>query len=238
MVSASLNKQMIAPFTEFGIFVLEFPVFLQAIDLGFGGATANKANDMLKAFFNRSDFKSRLLILLVMSFQIAFISSLPASNASSVPPSKIKVDSLTRNACYEWRDKFVSSQSNTDFLSPQGSESPLPPAFYATQARKVNCNQRHHFQVISIDSREKFLKAKSSSGTSMKYCQKRLAESKYTLLQNQKLNWSLMEISKLAKSYACFVTGKVSRKPGNQKVFFYEELFAPLSSQTELGDQK
>ena len=185
-----------------------------------------------------TSLKTKFLIILSVSCQIILIVGAPEVSASSTRPLKVKVDSLTRNACYEWRDKLVSTQSSGDFLSPQGSESPLPPAFFALQARKVNCNQRHHFQVISIDSREKFLKSKSLMGSSMKYCQKRLTEGKYSLLENQKLNWSLMEISKLANSYSCFVTGKVSEKPGAEKVFFYEELFTPLSHKAKTGDQK
>lgn len=184
----------------------------------------------------KESIKVRSLSLFIVSCHIAFLSSLPSANASSTRPSKIKVDSLTKNACYEWKDQVVSSQESGDVLSPKGSESPLPPTFLAVQARKVNCYQRHHFQVISFDSRTKFLKAKASSGSSMKYCQKRLSESKYSLLENQKLNWSLMEISKLTKSYSCFVTGKVSLKPGTEKVFFFEELFSPLTNQSKLED--
>jgi hypothetical protein len=72
----------------------------------------------------------------------------------------------------------------------------------------------------------------------MKYCEKKLSLSNYSLLENQRLNWSLMEISKLAKSYSCFVSGKVSIKPGKERLFFYEELYSPLSKQQELGVPK
>jgi len=190
----------------------------------------------LGASKKRTASRSKFLIAFVVSSQIVLAVGAPAVSASSTRPSKIKVNALTKNSCYEWKDKFVSPQGSEDFLSPQGSESPLPPAFYAVIAQKVNCNQRHHFQVISIDSQDKFLKAKSSSGSSMKYCEKILSASNYSLMENQRLNWSLMEISKLTKRYSCFVTGKVSVKPGKEKVFFYEELFTSLSKQQELGE--
>jgi hypothetical protein len=193
---------------------------------------------MLNSIKSCSSFKTKFLVILVVALQTVLVVGMPALNASPTRPSKIKVNSLTINACYEWKDKFVSPQVSGDSLSPQGSESPLPPAFYATRAQKVNCNLRHHFQVISIDSRDKFLKAKSASGTSMKYCEKKLSLSKYSLLENQRLSWSLMEISKLAKSYSCFVTGKVSIKPGKERVFFYDELYGPISKQQEGGVSK
>ena len=184
---------------------------------------------MQLVFKEASSIKRRFLSVFLISCQVAFTFGLPTASASSTRPLKIKVDALIRNSCYEWKDKFVS---------PQGGGSPMPPAFYGLLAQRVECNQRHHFQVISIDSREKFLKAKSLNGSSMKYCEKKLSGSKYYLMENQKLNWSLMEISKSAKSYSCFVTGKVSVKPGSDRVFFYEELFTAVSNQSELGDQK
>jgi hypothetical protein len=186
----------------------------------------------------RSSLKSKFLIVFVVTCQIVLAVGGPSVSASSTRPSKIKVDTLTKNACYQWKDKFVSHQGNDDSQSPQGSESPLPPTFYATLAQKINCNLLHHFQVISIDSQDKFLKAKSSSGSSIKYCEKLLSLSKYSLMENQRLNWSLIETSKLTKRYSCFVTGKVSIKPGKEKVFFYEELFSPLSYKNEVEGNK
>ena len=199
-------------------------------------ADGNSALKILDASKKRSSLRPKFLIAFVVTSQIVLAVGASAVSASSTRPSKIKVHALTKNACYEWKDKFVSPQGSEDFLSPQGSQSPLPPAFYAVLAQKVNCNQRHHFQVISIDSQDKFLKAKSSSGSSMKYCEKTLSVSNYSLMENQRLNWSLMEISKLTKRYSCFVTGKVTVKPGKEKVFFYEELFNPLSKQQGLGE--
>jgi hypothetical protein len=195
------------------------------------GAIREELNNVSNLILYWCSSKSKFLSIVISCVLIVLTISIPGANASSTRPLKIKVDSLSVNACYEWKDKFVSPQVSGDFLSPQGGESPLPPAFYAARAQKVNCNQRHHFQVISIDSRAKFLKAKSASGTSLKYCEKRLISSRFSILENQRLNWSLMEISKLANSYSCYVTGKVSLMPGKEKVFFYEELYSPLSRQ-------
>ena len=229
MDSATQNRRINIQFIDIENLALDSIYISRHVTYAWVVALTCKAKDIPEAHSTKKTLECKFLIFLVLSCQIAFVAGLPAANASSTRPSKIKVDALTRNACYEWKDEFVS---------PQSSGSPMPPAFYGLIAKKVNCSQRHHFQVISIDSRERFIKAKSSSGSSMKYCQKKLSESKYYLLENQKLNWSLMEILKSAKSYSCFVTGKVSVKPGSQKVFFYEELYNSLSDQSELGDQK
>lgn len=163
--------------------------------------------------------KSMLFVFLLVFVQIFTLVGTNAVHAATSQLSKVKVDSVVRNGCYEWKDEDVSSQD---------SGVPMPPAFYARIANKVNCNELHHFQIISIDNREKFLKGTNVSGSSKKYCEQKLKASKLTLTEGRYLNWGTMEVSKKTLSYSCFVTGKVSTKPGNKKVFFFEELFSPL----------
>jgi len=163
--------------------------------------------------------KSMFFVFLLVFVQIFTLVGTNAVHAATSQLSKVKVDSLVRNGCYEWKDGDVS---------PQDGGVPMPPAFYARIANKVNCNELHHFQIISIDNREKFLKGTTVSGSSKKYCEQKLKASKLTLTEGRYLNWGTMEVSKKTLSYSCFVTGKVSTKPGNKKVFFFEELFSPL----------
>jgi hypothetical protein len=164
-------------------------------------------------------YKSMFFLLLLVFCQIFTLVRTNAVHAATSQLSKVKVDSLVRNGCYEWKDGDVLSQD---------SGVPMPPAFYARIANKVSCNELHHFQIISIDNREKFLKGTTVSGSSKKYCEQKLKASKLILAEGRYLNWGTMEVSKKTLSYSCLVTGKVSTKPGSKKVYFFEELFSPL----------
>ena len=164
-------------------------------------------------------YKSMFFVFLFVFCQILTVVGTNTVQAATSQLSKVKVDSLVRNGCYEWKDEDVSSQDNGI---------PMPPAFYARSARKVSCNELHHFQIISIDNREKFLKGTTVSGSSKKYCEQKLKVSKLSLAEGRYFNWGTMEVSKKTLSYSCVVTGKVSAKPGSKKVYFFEELFSPL----------
>lgn len=164
-------------------------------------------------------YKPIFFVLLLVFCQVFTLVGTNDVHAATSQLSKVKVDSLVRNGCYEWKDEDVSSQD---------SGIPMPPAFYARIASKVSCNELHHFQVISIDNREKFSKGTTVSGSSKKYCEQKLKASKLSLAEGRYLNWGTMEVSKKTLSYSCFVTGKVSTKPGSKKVYFFEELFSPL----------
>jgi hypothetical protein len=164
-------------------------------------------------------YKSIFYVFLLVFCQIFVFVGSNAADAVTSQLSKIKIDSLVRNGCYQWKDEDVSSKN---------SGIPLPPAFYGQSAHKVSCNVLHHFQVISIDNREKFLKGTAVSGSSKKYCEQKLKVSKLSLAEGRYFNWGTMEVSKKPLSYSCFVTGKVSIKPGKKSAYFFEELFSPL----------